>query len=87
MSRWQIDPPDMELLDFLMTYIEEFGRPPVLRIIASRFGLSLRGATMRLARLQDAGYIERQPNDNGAIAILRDRLGTPVKLEFVANYG
>lgn len=74
------NPPNMDLLKFLMRFNERHGRPPSLREIGDTFDLCLRGASLWLDRLQEFGYIER---NRRTITVLMDARQNLVKLQFV----
>lgn len=79
------DQPDLNLLRWVMDYIEANCSAPTLRDIGDEFGLSLRGAELRLMRLQDEGYIELDRRRNRGIVVTHNDRRSPVRLEFVSG--
>jgi hypothetical protein len=77
---------ELDVLRWVMAYIEEHNTAPTLRVVASRFGLSLRGVQIVLLRLSQGGYIAQPKGENRSIKVLKDAYGTPVRLEFVGDY-
>lgn len=61
-----------EILEFLIRYIEENGTSPVVRTICSEVGLSSTSTVHgHLSRLEEKGYIRRDPENPRSIEILR----------------
>lgn len=62
-----------KILDAISTAIEEYGYPPSMREIGDIVGLaSLSSVTHQLSRLEEMGYIRRDPKRPRAIEILTD---------------
>lgn len=80
------DPPDLKLLRWVMRFTLKHGHSPTLRDVSKKFELSLRGATLRLEKLEDFGFIERKKDEYHGIKVRMDALGTPVRLEYVTDY-
>lgn len=61
-----------DIHDFLCRYQREFGQPPTLAEVQEQFGLRTRaGVSFHLNALEQAGFIERQPNVTRGIRILQ----------------
>ncbi len=78
-------PPDMNLLRWIMRYVEKNGFAPSIREIAKYLNLAILSTQRRLLKLKDFGYIDWTPGENRTIRIKKDALGTPVKIEFVGD--
>lgn len=74
---------ELDVLRWVMEYIEEHNTAPTLRVVAGQFDLSLRGVQIVLDRLAQLGHISQPTGENRSIKVLVDPLGTPVRLEFV----
>lgn len=79
------NPTDMNLLRWIMRFIEHNGFPPSVNEIAGYLNSALLTAQRELAKLQRDEYIDWTPGKNRTIRIKKDALGTPVKIEFVGD--
>lgn len=76
-------PPDMDLLRFIMRFIVRKGYAPTLRDLCAHLGIaSLRGAELRIAKLEDFGYVKCIHGKKVGFIVLRDTSGSKVKLEY-----
>jgi repressor LexA len=61
-----------EIFDFMVSEIERVNRPPTIREIGNRFGISSpNGIVVHIKALARKGYIGVEPNTSRGITILR----------------
>lgn len=73
-----------EILDFIVSYVDDKGFPPSIREIGQRFEiLSLRGVTVHLDALEKKAYIERGPTPR-SIKVIHPAYQSAVSAEHVA---
>lgn len=76
-----ISPRLLETLRFIQKFLDENGKPPTIQEIAGRLRISGPSAFDQVQRLQEAGYIRRQPKRWRSIEVLEipPSLSVPVK--------
>ena len=70
MMRKKMTKRQHQVLDFIINYVKDAGYPPTVREIASKFGISSKGAYDHLIAIEKKGYIKRNPAKPRAIELM-----------------